>query len=858
MIPLKLTVKNFLCYKGDVPTLDLEGVHVACLCGQNGHGKSALLDSMTWALWGRARGKSHDELIYYGEDEMLVDLEFLSKDTRYRVARRHAMGRRRRGGVSDLQLQVSTPSGYQPITGNTIRETQAKIDDITGMDYDTFINTAFLLQGRADEFTTRSPGERKEVLAKVLDLGVYDQLQDRAKTHVEYKKGVASILEDDLERMRREISREDGYVTELDVVNQDLEGVKDRLQSVKESLDALKARVDELRRKQGDLAELERRIPNIEADLLHIQSEMDGSQGRIESYKALLEAKSTIEGGLAHFQDLRNVYEGLNLSRESFDQLNARKSELQGFVDGAGTRLEEQVKQLRTRVADLRSRIDSAPNIASKLEESREQIDALDAEESSIADQRKHLQELSGLLGQHQARSDQLSAEGQELRSKLDLVKSSHQGAQCPLCGTQLGVQECQLLLDNYQDQIREKRQMYSELQRDLKKAEQDKLDLEQALPRRETALNRGRQESQAAFTTLERQSEDSELASVELEAAVANLGQQEHLLEQRAYAADEQQQLVDLGSRIQELGYDQAAHTRLYGEMQSAQHFEQDHRLLQEAEKGLPQSESSLDRAQEMHQHLQQDLTASRTRQAEAGSEVTQLPEWQGKLTTAGGVSQELENRQMQLLRRQGELQGELKKIHALEQEIEHKQHALRAARDEQSIYQELTDALSKRGVQALLIETVLPRVEEEANLLLGRMTDDRMHLKLETQRERKSGKGEPVETLEIKISDELGARSYELFSGGEAFRVNLALRIALSKVLAHRKGAPLPTLFIDEGFGTQDAAGKEKILDVIRAIEDDFQKIIIITHLDELKESFPVRIEVEKQETGSTFWIT
>ena len=156
------------------------------------------------------------------------------------------------------------------------------------------------------------------------------------------------------------------------------------------------------------------------------------------------------------------------------------------------------------------------------------------------------------------------------------------------------------------------------------------------------------------------------------------------------------------------------------------------------------------------------------------------------------------------------------------------------------------------------MLIETVVPRLEEETNLLLGRMTDNRMHVKLETQRERRSGAGEPIETLEINVSDELGTRNYEMYSGGEAFRVNLALRIALSRVLSQRTGAPLPTLFIDEGFGTQDASGRERILDVISAIEDDFDKIIVITHLDDLKDMFPARIEVQKDASGSTFWLS
>ena len=159
--------------------------------------------------------------------------------------------------------------------------------------------------------------------------------------------------------------------------------------------------------------------------------------------------------------------------------------------------------------------------------------------------------------------------------------------------------------------------------------------------------------------------------------------------------------------------------------------------------------------------------------------------------------------------------------------------------------------------GLQALLIEQAIPELETYANDILGRVTEHRMSLKLETQRERRGG-GDHGETLDIRISDELGTRSYETYSGGEAFRIDFALRIALSRLLAHRSGAPLPTLFIDEGFGSQDAAGLERLVEAIQAIQDDFQKILVITHIEELKDRFPVRIEVTKSERGSTFALT
>jgi len=122
-----------------------------------------------------------------------------------------------------------------------------------------------------------------------------------------------------------------------------------------------------------------------------------------------------------------------------------------------------------------------------------------------------------------------------------------------------------------------------------------------------------------------------------------------------------------------------------------------------------------------------------------------------------------------------------------------------------------------------------------------------------METQRAYKTKKAETLETLDINISDELGTRRYEMYSGGEAFRINFALRIALSRLLARRAGAPLPTLFIDEGFGTQDSGGREKLIEAINSIQDDFEKIIVITHIEELKDAFPVRIDVTKTSEGS-----
>jgi exonuclease SbcC len=169
----------------------------------------------------------------------------------------------------------------------------------------------------------------------------------------------------------------------------------------------------------------------------------------------------------------------------------------------------------------------------------------------------------------------------------------------------------------------------------------------------------------------------------------------------------------------------------------------------------------------------------------------------------------------------------------------------------EKEGVYEQLKIAFGSKGVPAMIIEAAIPELEDAANRLLSRMTNNRMHLRFDTQREKKTGG--VMETLDILISDELGTRDYSLYSGGEAFRVDFAIRIALSQMLARRAGAQLRTLFIDEGFGTQDAVGRERLVEAINSIQDDFDLILVITHIDELRDAFPALIEVTKTPKGS-----
>ncbi len=220
--------------------------------------------------------------------------------------------------------------------------------------------------------------------------------------------------------------------------------------------------------------------------------------------------------------------------------------------------------------------------------------------------------------------------------------------------------------------------------------------------------------------------------------------------------------------------------------------------------------------------------------------------------------IKSELSQKALELSGKVGEAKQLVSRAQQLENLYKEKGAEKEKFKKERENYEELALIFGKKGIQAMIIEAAIPEIEEETNNLLGRLSEGRMKIALVTQKESKTkiaGERSTIETLDIIISDEMGERPYELYSGGEAFRVNFAIRLAISKLLTHRAGAKLQFLVIDEGFGSQDAPGRARLVEAIDTIKDDFEKILIVTHIEELKEEFPVRIEVSKNSTGSTF---
>lgn len=896
MIPVRLRLHNFLCYRDPV-VLDFTGFRFACLSGDNGAGKSALLDAITWALWGRARARSADELIHLNENEMAVEFEFRLGPNQYRVVRRRS--RTARSGASVLDLQLLTPDGYRSIAGNSVRETEEQIRRLLRLDYETFINSAFILQNRADEFTRKTPAERKEILAEILGLSIYEDLAKLARERARQAAERVRLLDAQTQELEAEVARAPTYRQNLDEVEAELEVVQAQL----EELEGVLAEVHRLELRVSELTSCQR---DVEQWVDHLKRERERltqliGQRRLDRERlgGLLERAGEVEANFGRFKQLQQEKARLDGMLQDLAQLQERLRILDARLRGELQQVERERSGRAERLNGLREQAAQGPELHARLERLQADREALEAEFGvKIAQQRQRIDEAQQALNELKAAQGILGRQLDDLRRRFEVLKKGTE--QCPVCGSPLTPEDRQRLERQYLEEGRELKRQLQAAQESAREREAEvqrlRHELEQLERERQRQLERLNLQLGQAEANL-RRSREAAAEIPGLEAEVNRLGElvaaiervlrfdgpevdaetkaAGQLLRQRPEIYKTAAEFVKLKIKLNTLGYDGSRHQEVARELDALREYPVLKDRLDQARAELPRVEAELG-------ELEGQLRENEVRLAEQGRRLAELERQRAALarqvprvpefcpclpalaSPAGldevlrRVKREVDNcleqksaRRRELDTRRGSLRQLLEDCQRKAAELERVRAQRQQAAEEQSLYEELCRAFGKKGVPAMVIEAAIPEIEDEANQLITSMTDQRMHISFETQRASQSG--DTIETLDIRISDELGTRNYELYSGGEAFRINLAIRIALSRLLARRAGTQLNMLVIDEGFGSQDVTARERLVETITSVAHEFEKLLVITHLPDLKDRFPVRIEVTRGERGS-----
>jgi DNA repair protein SbcC/Rad50 len=1033
-----ITLHNFMSY-GDA-SLDLSPCDVACLSGSNGAGKSAILDGVTWVLWECARSGS-DELIRAGEQEMWVDLTFELEGALYRVRRSRqrtsARGGARTSSRGTLEFQVcqnsagSNGSGGLPegrlgkgkaartepaciadnnggngknqtvewrsLTAANMRDTQIRICQVLHMDYDTFINSVYLRQGRADEFTTRPPSERKQVLAEILRLSYFDKLQELAKDEARQRKAQADALQSNL-------GDSETTASDLATTGQQLRSITTRLEERRHQRNDLTM---QLRRLQDDVSEATalqmqigpttERLVELEQDINSLQESRDRLQTRLAELESLLSAVNDAETLSARFKELRSRVEhldGISLERQ---ELDTRRLELKSQVANQRGRMEVDLEHRQSQMQALqktKEKLESQLSSSDKLNDEYEQYKKLLQQESEMAQRQEAFAQLSSRCEQlhttivesrfyleAQTEQKQLSlndlnvliqsrdtmdketaqlqsaqklldtaevefehVEQQGLKLKQDIDAADVEISQlrkqqsdndhkcqelhdakslsmCPLCAAPIvdraavltryknlheqidgQIDELETTKVNLEKKRNDMRQRYIELKRQLdgrkaldvrigefnaRQAALQRADENHARLTAELAESREKLEKQT-YAQVERESlialktelhkldfdpmiyaslqaqiralrhidvrhqqqrrDQSDLAQVikEIPPLAERILHLQETLSKDAYAPAERLEIGKLEEQLTHYPYDRAEHQALKQELAKLLPIIDRLRDVERALVEKPQladeivsAEQKLAIKREQQKQLQQSISAWTAKIENLASSVQRKASLENELAEAEQAFQELDHQTIVLQERIQQLEQQL-------QVLEQKQQQLTTLLAEINDYTLLAEAFGKKGIQAVIIENAVPEIESEANRILSRLSDNQMHLALVTQQRTKQG--HLNETLEIVIADQMGTRAYELYSGGEAFKINFSIRLALSRLLARRAGAKLQTLIIDEGFGSQDEASRARLVNAINAIRIDFARILIVTHIAEIKDMFPVQIQIQK----------
>ncbi len=992
MIPIKLELTNFLSYRGSAQ-LDFAGIHAACISGSNGAGKSSILDAITWALFGQSRAKSDDEAINRiaaakGESA-IVRFDFELEKTHYRVVRRKKL---RRGAQLELQIGDGE-GGWKTLSERKIRETQATIEKLLRMNYQTFINASFLLQGKADEFTTKTPGKRKEILADLIGASEWEGYKARFTEARKSGDGELALLDGRLEDIAAEMGESDARGEALAEAQAAHAQIKARLTDKEALLAQARRQIDAIKHQEQTAGALADQLQRAQAALERIQTTQTERQKERDGYQAILNQAEQITARFAQWEaadaawgawaEKENAYR--TLERLQQPHLTAIAQE-ESALRQQQTNLQERKERLAAMAAEqmeLTARIETAGNALAKLDaqlatatkneaawlQAKESLSEMKAArqllEGQIASLEKEaaraqqyaeerekvaqnhmaseqaatqLQEaLAGSVESHRtlaetkAEQDNLSAEQSRLKTSMNELKERLERLEgddaeaCPLCGQPLtadhradvlaelhqqGTEEGDRFRAN-QERITQLTEQAGELnagikqiprlERDLATQQQRFAAAQAKLEEIDAQIAAWQTDSEPQLKSLQAQlADDDELVAqqkktAELEASAAKKGEidAERLAAQKEFAADQarlaeidraqqewsesgeetltliaaqlaaedfaldaREAAAELDEQMAAIGYDKAEQTAAE-ERQALADAVQPQNELQQAQAAVKPLERTLTDLAEQVAERQTQL-AELTAQHEAESE--RLAHMQAEKPDLAAIEKEafdLREEEISAARRMGAAQQRLDVLVDLKERRKNLQSERAALTQRIGRLKMLEKACGRDGVPALLIERAIPEIEDHANELLARLTADNMRIIFDTQRKLKSREG-LAETLDIKISDNSGERPYENYSGGEQFRVNFSIRLALSRLLARRAGARLETLVIDEGFGSQDPNGRQRLVEAIHAVKDEFACLLIITHVDELRDAFDTRIEISKGNTGSQISIS
>ena len=770
-----------LCNFRQHENTDLElGAGLTGIIGPNGAGKTTLLEAIAWAMYGMPAARGSRETIRRRgappRSRVEVEMEFSLGPHQYRVLR-------------TLHGAELYQDGDPAPVANSIGAVTEKITRLLGMTREEFFNTYFTGQKELAVMAAMSAPERAQFLSRVLGYERIRAAQDRLKER-------RSALRARYDALRAGL----GDLAEIDAAEA-LARARVAAAGAAETAAAAAAgeaerRVADVRPRWERLQQLRETALTLEAELRVAGHQVAAAAERIERLEGQAAEAATaaarleaVVRRLAPLPVLRDEVGTFERQAEAYAARKGLLAQLEdvrrhlGSVDDRLARLPAppQIEAARERVSDLRASLTGVTLDGETLRT----VWVRDAQDARTKRQ--------GLLDQYQELKEQ----------RQRIVKAGPEG-DCPTCARPLGPEYGKVLelLDRQLEEVVSNGNFYKQrieqLQiepAELDEADRDRIGLERELS--EATAELGRFEAQA-------------------QEGPALQGEQGRL----------HLRVRELETSLERVpgGYDQARHEALLAEIRALEPLAlQAERLRGAADRGAA---------------IAAELAAAATERTAAAARVADL---EGKLEGLGYTEQtyrearEAEaaaertrrDAELALVRARGESSAAAEAVDAAVRrraERVAREREAEAARLELALHQELDRALTE--LRSDLNATLRPDLSELASGFLRDLTNGRY--------------------TDLELDEDYGATLLDdgdpkaVISGGEEDVANLALRLAISQMIAERAGQPLSLLILDEIFGSLDEDRRAAVVDLLRSLADRFPQVILITHIESVREGF------------------
>ncbi|PPF24299.1 hypothetical protein C5C45_00305 [Rathayibacter rathayi] len=798
--PMKLMsieIEGFGSFR-DHQRIDLDGLDLVIGVGENGAGKSTLLvHALLIAFYGKFQSATIAESITTGAKSGSVSVEFTLHGDRYRVQRTYM-----RAGSSTAAVHVQDsvqPLGWLAITEKGARQVTETMTTLIGMDYSTAAMTWIAEQGQYGKFSGSQPSQRFELLSGVFGLDTYASLARKAKAKAEAAANRVATIDGRITELTDAHLTDDsdgtGTVTEADLTTQ---------QAIAQTtIDAVTEQLAEL-----NAADPQQQVTALQAALSHAStartSALAAATAKAARANAALSA-ATARAALAR-ADTDGRWERASAALTA--RANAEIVAAQGAAAAARTALDA-ITAAQARIVELTELIEEretdATAAANRAEEQRGVLADLAGKRGQLLGE---FQNLAVLITDNTARVQVLTAS----------IESATVDPSCYACGQHLNPEDARLLIQTLTAQTATHRQRQNTINAegkagnalaDLARVEQADATVGEQDYRRAIAdhsAERARAEAHVnEKPTHERAIRDAARAEQAAWAAHA------------AGVAEAQAERTTAHERV--TAEETAATAQAVADRADAEQVIPRHQNLDAEEVRLTtelaaaQARASADSAATVARRA--ELTAQRETQRQAYATVTQ--ELSARAARAAARAQQ----EARLVTAKAELAT------AKQQHLE---------------FSSLFKAYSPTGIPAMILGGLLADLNDAINQALSRLSCGELTVQLRTSRDTGSAGDNKIHVY-VQTRDDL--RSYETLSGGQAFRVDVAIRIGLADIIARGTGTPVETFLLDEGWGSLDAKGIASTASVLDTLSQT-TKVITVSHIEGVQARFASTVDV------------